>query len=542
MIKRLLNNKSKTIFSATFVLATAAVISRALGLFRDRLLAGRFGAGDELDIYYAAFRLPDLIFSILIMGAISSALIPVFAEYFRKDKEESWRLINNVVNLAFLSLVIIAAALAILAPKLMSLVAPGFSGAKKEMTIALTRIMFLSPCILGLSSIFSGILQYFHRFFVYALAPIMYNIGIIIGILVFVPVWGLMGLAWGVVLGAILHMLIQLPSAIYSGFSWKPILALSHKGLRKIIKLMIPRTIGLAGSQINFLVITAIASTLASGSIAVFNLANNLQYVPIGVFGIAFATAAFPALAKSFAQKNKKSFSKNFSSAFSQILFLIIPISALLFILRAQIVRIILGTGKFGWVDTRLTAAAIGIFTISIFAQSLIPLLSRAFYAFHNTRTPVLISLLSIVLNIGFSFLFVWALNDSGSFSSLISRILKLKDIKEIAILGLPLAFSLANIINFAILLKFFVKKIELWQPKYILNTFLKICLSTLLMAITTYGLLQILDLFLDSRTFIGIFLQGGLAAFAGIIVYCLTMFFLKTEEVKRIIRKIKKL
>lgn len=532
MFKRFLNSKSKTIFSAAFILAAAALASRVLGLFRDRLLAGRFGAGDELDIYYAAFRLPDLVFSILIMGAISSAFIPIFAQYFHKNKKEAWQLVNGVLNLAFLSLIVVAGILAIFAPQIISLIAPGFSGAKREMTILLTRIMFLSPIILGISSILSGVLQYFQRFLVYSLAPIMYNVGIILGILIFVPMWGLVGLAWGVVLGVFLHMLIQLPSAIYSGFSWRPVLDIYHKGVRKIIKLMIPRTIGLAGFQINFLVITAIASTLASGSIAVFNLSNNLQYVPIGIFGIAFATAVFPNLAKAFTWKRKKSFSKDFSSIFSQILFLIVPLSALFFILRAQIVRVILGTGEFGWIDTRLTAAALGIFSLSIFAQGLIPLISRAFYAFQNTRTPVLISLTSIVLNVCFSFFFVWILSNPNIISSLLSGILKLKGLKEFAILGLPLAFSLANIINFVVLLKLFAKKINWWHPQRILNSFSKVVLATLLMGLVAYSLLYILDLFLDTHTFIGIFLQGILAAIAGIVVYCLVMILLKSPEI----------
>jgi putative peptidoglycan lipid II flippase len=407
------------------------------------------------------------------------------------------------------------------------------------MTILLTRIMFLSPILLGISSILSGVLQYFHRFLVYSLAPIMYNVGIIFGILFFVPNFGLVGLAWGVVLGAALHMLIQLPSTIYSGFKWRPILDIFHKGVRKIIKLMIPRTIGLAGLQLNLVIITAIASTLTSGSIAIFNLANNIQYLPIGIFGIAFATAVFPGFAKAFAVKNRRSFSRDFSSTFSQILFLIVPLSVLFFILRAQIVRVILGTGEFGWLDTRLTAAALGIFSLSIFAQSLIPLISRAFYAFHNTRTPVAVSLVSIALNILLSFIFIWSLASDNAFSSLISDILKLQDIKEFAILGLPLAFSLANIFNFAALLKLFAKKINWWQPNYLLKSLARIIFATVLMGITVYGSLYVLHLFLDTRTFVGIFLQGVLAACGGIVIYCLAMFLLGSPEMKGLIKKL---
>jgi len=539
MVKRFLNHKSKTIFSAAFILGMAALISRVLGLFRDRLLAGRFGAGDELDIYFAAFRLPDLIYSILIMGAISSAFIPVFAQYFRKDKKEAWYLTSDLFNLACLILIILAGLFILLAPWLISFIAPGFSGAKKEMTVLLTRIMFLSPLLLGMSSIFSGILQYFQRFFIYSLAPIMYNLGIIIGILFFVPLWGLVGLAWGVVLGAGLHLLIQLPSAIYSGFRWQRILTIYHQGIKKIIKLMVPRTIGLAGFQINFLVITAIASTLISGSIAIFNLSYNLQYVPIGIVGISFATATFPRLAKSFAKKDKKEFSKNFSSAFSQILYLVLPITILFFLLRAQIVRIILGTGEFGWVDTRLTAAALGIFSFGIFAQSLVPLISRGFYAFHNTKTPVLISLWSIIVNVVGSFFFVWILGNSNWFSGFVSRALKLQDINNFAVLGLPTAFALAGIFNFIILLKFFDKKIKLWQPQAILNSVWKIIIACILMTITVYALLYVLDLFVNTRTFIGIFLQAAVAAGGGIIIYFIITLLLKSPEARGLINKI---
>ena len=541
-MKKILNHRSKTIFSAALILAITSLASRLLGLFRDRLLAGRFGAGDELDIYFAAFRLPDLIYNILIIGAISSAFIPVFAQYFKQDEKEAWRLVSGLFNLVSLILIVLAILFILLAPLLIHFVAPGFSGLKSEMTVILIRIMFLSPILLGMSSIFSGILQYFNRFFVYSLAPIMYNLGIIFGILFFVPLMGLTGLAWGVVFGALLHLLIQLPSTIYSGFRFQKVLTFYHSGIKKIIKLMIPRTIGLAGSQINFLVITAIASTLASGSIAVFNLSNNLQYVPIGIIGISFSMAVFPRLAKSYAEEKDEEFSQNFSSVFSQILYLVLPITVLFFLLRAQIVRIILGTGQFGWVDTRLTAAALGIFAFSIFAQSLLPLISRAFYAFHNTKTPVLISLGSIIINIAGSFLFVWALKNSNWFSLFVSRILKLQGINNFSVLGLPIAFSLVAILNFFWLLKSYDKKTKLWKPQLILKSLMKMIVSCLFMAITIYALLRLLDLFVNTHTFVGIFIQTAISGGIGILIYFIVSLLLRSPEprplIERFIRK----
>ena len=302
---------------------------------------------------------------------------------------------------------------------------------------------------------------------------------------------------------------------------------------------MIPRTIGLAGSQINLLVITALASTLASGSLAVFNLANNLQYIPIGIIGISFAMAVFPRLAKAYAEENKKEFSKNFSSVFSQILYLVLPITVLLFLLRAQIVRIILGTGQFGWLDTRLTAAALGIFSFGIFAQSLIPLISRAFYSFHNTKTPVIISLWSIGLNILSSFTFIWILKEKNIFSDFVSRFLKLGGISDFSVIGLPIAFVIAGVLNFLLLLKYFDKKISFWQPKFILNSLVKILISCIFMSFTIYALLYCLNLFVNTRTFIGIFIQAVGAAFGGIVIYFVVSLLLKSSEVPAIIRKI---
>jgi putative peptidoglycan lipid II flippase len=539
MVKKLLNHSSKTVFSAAVILSITALTSRFLGLFRDRLLAGKFGAGEELDIYFAAFRLPDLVYSILVMGAISSAFIPVFAQYFQKDKKEAWHLTSGVFNLLSLALIFVALVFLFFAPWLITFIAPGFSGEKREMTIVLTRIMFLSPIFLGMSSILSGVLQYFNRFFISSLAPVMYNLGIICGIVFLVPKMGLVGLAWGVVLGAFLHFLIQLPSAIYSGFHWQRICTFYHEGIRKIIKLMIPRTIGLAGTQINFWIITAIASTLAAGSIAVFNLSNNLQYVPVGIIGISFATASFPRLAKSFAEKDKENFSRGFFSTFNQILFWVLPITTAFFLLRAQVVRIILGTGEFGWADTRLTAAALGIFSFSVFAQSLIPLVSRAFYSFHDTKTPVFVSLIGVVLNIIFSFFFVWVLKQDNLFSDFISNSLKLQGINDFSVLGLPIAFSLSGIISFFVMLKLFSKKIDFWHRKTILDSLVKMIFSCMVMAIIVYMTLHVSSLFLNTRTFWGIFIQTGISAVFGIISYLVSALVLKSEEVMVLVKKI---
>jgi len=515
-------------------------LSKFLGLIRDRLLAGHFGAGDELDMYYAAFRIPDFVFNILIIGAISAAFIPVFAVTWTRSQKDAWHMTNGVLNLFLLFLIFLSIILILFCPLLISLITPGFEGEKKEITVALTRIMFLSPLFLAVSNIFSGVLQYFERFLVYSLAPIMYNIGIILGIWFFVPSLGVYGLAWGVVLGALLHLAIQVKATRFCGYRYHLVFDIYHQGVRKIIKLMIPRTIGLGASQINLIVITAIASTLASGSIAIFNLSNNLQYIPIGIVGIPFATAVFPSLSQEFASERRREFIKKFSSTFRQVLILVIPLSALTFVLRAQIVRVILGTGQFGWSDTRLTAAALGIFAFGIFAQSLILLVARAFYALHNTLTPVVISIISIILNVGLAFLFVWLLGFENPFYNFIFQNLKLQGIKEISVLGLPLAFSIGGIFNFFLLFFALFRRVGDLDFKVILNNTLKIIMATLIMVEITYLSLYVLASFVNMKTFFGVLFQAAGAATAGGIVYLLLARILGLFQFRKIIRLLK--
>ncbi|MBU2214278.1 murein biosynthesis integral membrane protein MurJ, partial [Patescibacteria group bacterium] len=377
MIKRLFNNNfinsqpSRSVLSAAFVITLAGLASRLLGLFRDRLLASSFGAGDTLDIYYAAFRIPDLIYNLLILGALSSALIPVFTSLISKDlKEEAWNLINGLLNVLFFSIILFSAVLCLFTPWLMQWLTPGFSPEKMAATVSFTRIMFLSPIFLSISGIFGGILTSFRRFLVYAIAPVFYNLGIIIGVIFLTKILGPIGLAWGVVLGAFFHMLIQYPAAKKLGFrhSWMFLQAWKNEQVRKVFRLMLPRTLSIAVNQINLLVITIFASTLASGSLAVFTFAQNLQSVPLGLFGISFAIAVFPLLSSLAAKEAKAEFIKTFSVTLRQIIFFVIPLSAFIFVLRAQIVRVVLGSGKFDWEDTILTFQCLGIFAFSLFA------------------------------------------------------------------------------------------------------------------------------------------------------------------------------
>lgn len=540
-----LNHRTKNITSAAFILMVTTLIAKLLSLARLKVFT-TFFTSEQLDIYFAAFRIPDLLYNILILGAISSAFIPIFSEYWTRSKEEAWKLCNNVLCIFLLLSIVLAIVLAIFTPQLMRIITPGFQGEKMEEVILLTRIMFLSPIILGISNIFGSLLQYFSRFLIYSLAPIMYNLGIILGAVFFVPKMGIEGLAWGVVFGAFLHFLIQVPAVLFSGYRFEAIFDFTHRGLKRIFKLMVPRTIGLAAQQINLIIMTAIASTLAVGSITIFNIANDLQYIPISLFGISFATAVFPSLSRNVsraktivgrAKKEKEKFIKKFTSTFSQILFVTLPLSALFFILRAHIVRIIPGSTNYTWQDTRLTAACLGIFAFSIFAQSLIPLLTRTFYSFQDTKTPVKISIFSIILNIAFVFFFTWLLSFPNQFYYFFQDLLDLNGISEIAVLGLPLAFSLSSFINFIWLLAAFKKKTgDHWEVK-LGEVFLRIFLLSLLCGGITFILLRPFSLIFNLHTFWGVFWQAAFAGGIGFAFYVCCAKILKFPEYETILK-----
>jgi len=531
MITKLFNSKINSITSAAIIVAAASMASRLLGIFRDRILAGEFGAGDTLDIYYAAFRIPDLVFNLLVLGALSAGFIPVFTALCRRQsllkkifrrgdasQEESWYVANAVINLLGALLIVVSAAFIFFAPELTRLITPGFSGEKQELTIALTRIMFLSPFFLGLSSVFGGILQSFKRFFVYSLAPIMYNIGIIIGALYFVPVWGIYGLAYGVVLGALLHFLIQVPTTFSLGYRYYPVFDWRNHQVRQIIKMMVPRTLALAINQINLVVVTIIASLLAAGSLAVFNLANNLQSFPVGIFGISFAVAAFPTLAE--LAGSQAALVKNFSKVLRQIIFFILPATVFILTLRVQIIRLIFGSGQFDWEDTILTMNTLTFFSLSLFAQAALPLLTRMFYARKNSLTPFWAGLGASVVNIILS----WWLG------------------QRLGIAGLALAFSLSTIFNFALLwliLKVEIGELDEWNVLY---STLKISAASIGAGLAVQAMKLIIgsSALVDMHRFWGVLTQAAVAGIFGLGIFILMCWVMRSEELMNFIRSIR--
>lgn len=496
------------------MLAFLGLFSRVLGVLRDRILASNFGASDLLDVYYVSFAIPDLVFNLLVVGAVASAFIPVFIEYQSRKKGDEWNLANNFLNILVAIVAVTIGVLFIFTPWLIILIAPGFTPEKKDLAVLFTRVMLFSPIIFSISVVIGSVLQVFHRFLAYALAPIMYNLGIIFGIVFLVPKFGPLGLAEGVVLGALLHLLIQLPALRGIGFKWKKIWNFGDSGMRKILRLMIPRTIGLAAVQVNWIILNAMATTISAGSVAVLNFANNFQYLPISLVGISTAVASFPTLSRQALEEDKVAFVDRIDRTLRQILFIILPLSFLMIYLRTDLIRVVLGSGLFSPRDVGLTGNILGFFMIGVFAQSIIPFLARSFYAMQNTRAPVFASIVGVAANI----FFAWYFSSS------------------LGIFSLPLAFSLAGILNAVILLA--LLKYDL--PRLSLKGFGVYALRLVYVCTVMVLVMILADIFINfDLNFAGSMYQIITLSFIGILTFVVFSRILKINELRILMSRI---
>lgn len=392
-------NVQTTVGLAAAIISASYMISRLLGLFRDRLLISTFGKGMALDAYNAAFTLPDLLFTLLVSGAFAVAFIPVFSEYLKKDdKKEAWDVAASLLNILVVGTIAIAVVAMIFADPITRFLFHGFNEQTMQLTINLTRIMLITPTLFAISSVWGSIQQANHRFVLYSVASIFYNVGIIIGIIFFSNKYGIYGVAWGVVLGAGLQAMMQLLGLNGLGYKWRPIISFKLKGVTKTLKLIVPRAIDQGMNQINYAVEKSIGSALAAGSITSFTYANNLRNVPLTLIGAAITTAIFPRLAEQSADKSKTKLIESFVHTARLILFLSIPAAIMSVVARGYIVRLLYG---FGDADT---ANALGWFAASIVFTSLYFLISRVFYAMQDTKTPLFVSFASVAINIGLSY------------------------------------------------------------------------------------------------------------------------------------------
>lgn len=510
MMKRLMNATTSTVASAAVLVGFFSVFSRIVGFARDRMLVHAVGVGNTLDAYYSAFRVPDTLFQLLIMGTLSASFIPIFLRYWDKNHEKAWKYTNAMLTVTALAFGIVSFACACAAPWIAHLVGWGFDAEKQAMTASMLRVILLAQCFFAISMVFGSVLQATRRFFLYSLAPILYNVGIILGAVFLVPLMGPWGIAWGAVLGAVFHAGLQTIGVYALGYSFKPSLSLDAD-VRSTLLHMGPRTISLAVAQLNFLFMTTLASTLAVGSVTMLQFAYNLNYFPIGVIAVSYAIAAFPALCEAVEKKGEtlKSFREVFGSTVRQLLFFMIPATVLFLLLRAQIVRLVLGTRNFSWDATVLTADALAIFALSFCAQGLIYVLVRGFFAMEKTAVPVVAAIVGALVNIGLA---LWMSPQWG-------------------LVGLVGAFSISAMVQCAILWALLRVTAGPLGGRALVKSLIKSTVAALLMAVSVqiakYGLVQVMPL----TTFMGVLAQLLGASALGGAVYIGASLVLRSEE-----------
>ncbi len=534
MVRRLfdlIRKQYSNIHEAALLLGIFSLTSQLLGLVRDRALVSHLGPSLSLDVYYAAFRVPDVVYTVLASLVAVTAIIPFLAEKDQKGGHEIAQAFMNRVFTAFLfAMCAVCLVLALAMPWIAHIVAPGFPPEGISMLVTMSRIMLLSPIILGLQNLLGSVVQMHKKFFVYALAPVMYNLGIVFGVFVLYPIFGLYGLAYGVVIGAILHLGIQLPTVAQLKFLPRLTTEINWRELWTIIEIALPRTLTLAMSTIITLVLTAIASGLSSGSISILTFALNLQTVPIQMISVSYAIAAFPSLVEKFTAGKTEEFLGLIRSASQQIIFWSLPITAFFIVMRAHIVRIVYGTQALTWNDTRVTAALFAVLALGIVAQSLSLVFVRAYYASGKTAKPFVLTLVGGVVTCALAY-FLTHTGSNTDTATVTRTALRLVGVMNISVIGLGIAYSVGQFVSLFLFWFFF--RIDFGA--HILRTLWKTVWTSLIgaivLGIASYATLFVLGDPMVTNTFIGVFIQVVVAGVVGFACAVSVLYLMGSEE-----------
>lgn len=517
-IQKFFSSQQKTVLSAASLVMVMIIASRVLGLVRQRVLASFF-TPSELSLFFAAFRLPDTLFEVLVFGTFSSAFIPVFTKALRGSKKDAWQIAGKIVTIGLIAFSVVALILGIWSHQIYTVIAPGFTNEETIKIANLARILFLAQGFFVISYVLTGVLESLRRFLVPALAPLFYNLGILLGTVLLSQKYGLMGPAFGVVIGALSHFLIQYPLARKLGFRFVWKLGDSDDGVKKIGHLAMPRVIDLAFDQIGKTTELFLSSLISVASYTYYIFANTLQLLPVTLFGTSLAKAILPLLSRE--DENPKEFRRILVLAIFQAIFFTLPLAISLMVLRIPIIRLVYGTKIFDWEATVQTGMVLSVYALGTVFQTLISILARAFFALHDTKTPVKISFIGLTLLIVGDFLLVrglglpvWALAASFSFSVFIEAI----------VLIIMIDRKIGNIID----IHFFVRLVKIAVPASVSGA-------------TMYFLIKFFDMrfFFDTRYTVNLVALTAMTFLIGMGVYIGLSFLLRVEELKMIMKKI---
>ena len=520
----LLLKQQTNILSAAFIIMATVLFSQILGLIRQRMLVGIFGATNTLGVYLASSRLPDFVFQIIIAGALSSAFIPVFSEYLVKNKEEEgYQFASTLLALGLGIFFIISVFLFIFAGFFSHLVAPGFSAQQVQLMGNLMRIILIGEMLFIVGSFFSAVLQSYNHFFIPGIASALYNLGIIVGLVTLSKFVGIYAPAWGVVIGSLLFVLLQIPLVGKVGFRFHLADIGKNKGVREVYHLMWPRTLSLAIFQLGTLITVTLVSFVSEPgrNYVILDYAQTLAFAPVGLFGQTIAQAAFPVLSR---EKDKlDAFKMTFLTSFFQMLYLVLPVSVLLVVLRIPVVRLIYGASLFDWPATVLTGRTLALFSISLFAQALVYLISRGFYALHDTRTPLVIGAITTGIMLAIGAVSVLVLHMSVG--------------------SIAVAYSIGSILNFLVLFIWLDRKVHGFDHWMILSSSLKIGIASFFTGFALYIPIKLLDrLVFDTTKTINLIILTGISSIIGLALYLFLTWLFNVKEARTYLLVLKKL
>ncbi len=546
----LLLKRQTNILSAAFIIMLTVILSQILGLVRQRLLVSIFGASSTLGIYNFATLLPDTIFQLTIAAALSSAFIPVFSDFLHKGKkEEAHTFTSTLLVLGLTTFFLLSILLSLFAPFLLQLFngRGQFTTHEMDLMANLMRIVVFGQLLFIIGTFLTAILQSYNHFFIPGIAAALYNLGIIIGVFFLSGSIGIYSAPVGIIIGSTIFILVQLPLVYKIGFHFRPKLHyLRSEGVKRIIHLMLPRTISIIVFQIGTLAIASLISFLIDPGrmLVIYDFAKTLAFAPVVLFGQSIAQAAFPVLSRE--KDNLRVFKQTFLSSFNQMLYLILPISALILVLRIPIVRLVFGADMFDWDATVLTGRTLAFFALSIFASALISLIYRAFYALHDTFLPFIVGLISTLLMIFLSGLFVLIYN-SGLQKlvypySLFNRMIEGELVVSFGVEGLAFSYTISTIVSLMFLLILLRQRIGGFQDAEFFTPLFKIFFSSILTTIALYIPLKLLDqLVFDTSRTVGLLILTGISSAIGLMLYLFLTWLLDVKEAKTYLLMFKK-
>ena len=517
-----MNQTNQRVAKAAGLLMVATTLSRILGFVRERGIAQIFGRTRLTDIFFAAFSIPDLMYYLLIGGALSAAFIPVFTSYLANNKEkEGWYVASTFINVTVLLLFAFTILGIIFAPRLAPLVAYNFTGRDLQLLVRQMRFMFPAVFFTALAGLQMGILNSYQVFGPPAFGPIVYNLAIIAACYLLGPSMSLTGLAIGVVVGAIGNFFVQFPFVRAYNKGYQFVMDFSHPGIRKIFKLMVPSLLGLSVTQINLIINQSLASGLAAGSITALRYANRLMQLPLGIFAMGISTAIFPTLARQASRREMDDFRATFSLGLRSVFFITVPAGIGLWVLGEPIVRLLFQGAEFTAADTKATAFALGFYSLGLFAQSGIQVITRVYYSLNDTVTPVLTGLATVVLNVLLNLFFLSQTNLAHG--------------------GLALAFSISGIFNFFALVFFLRRMIGAMGGGKIAWSFMKTAIASLGMGLGVIWATGLIQPKVNLSSTLGQLIEVGGGIAVGLLVYFVAAYLMGMEELELVLDLVKK-